>query len=208
MTYDVVVDGKSHRLELTKGEKTWLCKVDDQQIEVDAALTARDVMSILLAGDAFEVKRERSLEGELHLVIGSARYAVDVQDPRSLRTRRAAEGGEAGPQKITAPMPGKVVRVMVAEKDEVKVGQGVLVMEENLAFNILHGSKKRWFQSGNLKSAGEYELGICIRETEFSETGETVREYALTESDCHFEILRRYRSGSIARLIEDRKRRA
>jgi biotin carboxyl carrier protein len=128
MTYDVVVDGKTHRLELTKGEKTWLCKVDDQQIEVDAALTARDVMSILLGGDAFEVKRERSLGGNLHLVIGSARYAVDVQDPRSLRTRRAA-GGEAGPQQLTAPMPGKIVRVMVAEKDEVKVGQGVLVME-------------------------------------------------------------------------------
>jgi biotin carboxyl carrier protein len=62
-------------------------------------------------------------------VIGSACYAVDVQDPRSLRTRRAAGGGEAGPQQLTAPMPGKIVRVMVAEKDEVKVGQGVLVME-------------------------------------------------------------------------------
>jgi len=87
------------------------------------------VMSILLGGDAFEVKRERSLQGELHLVIGSARYAVDVQDPRSLRTRRGSGGGEAGPQKITAPMPGKIVRVMVSEKDEVKAGQGVIVME-------------------------------------------------------------------------------
>jgi antitoxin component YwqK of YwqJK toxin-antitoxin module len=85
--------------------------------------------------------------------------------------------------------------------------EGVLVMEENLAFNILHGSKRRWFQNGNLKSTGEYELGICIRETEFSETGETVRHYALTKSDWHFKILKRYRSGSLARLIEDRKRR-
>jgi biotin carboxyl carrier protein len=129
MIYDVVVDGKTHRLELTKGERTWLCKVDDHMIEVDAALTARDVLSVLVGGDAFEIKRERSLQGELHLVIGSARYAVEVQDPRSLRTRRAAAGGEAGPQKITAPMPGKIVRVMVAEKGEVKAGQGVIVME-------------------------------------------------------------------------------
>jgi biotin carboxyl carrier protein len=129
MTYDVLVDGKTHRLELTRNEKTWLCKVDDQQIEVDAALTARDVMSILLGGDAFEVKRERSLQGELHLVIGSARYAVEVQDPRSLRTRRAAGGGQAGPQRITAPMPGKIVRVMVAPNDQVKAGQGIIVME-------------------------------------------------------------------------------
>jgi len=43
--------------------------------------------------------------------------------------RYAAAGGEAGPQRITAPMPGKIVRISVAEKEEVKAGQGVLVME-------------------------------------------------------------------------------
>lgn len=129
MTYDVIVDGKTHRLELTQGEKTWRCKVDGHEIEVDAALTARDVMSVLVGGDSFEIKRERSLQGELHLVIGSARYAIDVQDPRSLRTRRAAGETEAGPQKITAPMPGKIVRISVAVGDEVKAGQGVIVME-------------------------------------------------------------------------------
>src|SRR6516164_11580131 len=129
MTYDVVVDGKTHRLELTKGETSWRCQVDGHSLEVDAALTARDVLSVLIGGDAFEIKRERSLSGDVHLVIGSARYAIDVQDPRSLRTRRAAGGGEAGPQKITAPMPGKIVRITVAETDEVKAGQGVIVME-------------------------------------------------------------------------------
>jgi len=129
MTYDVLVDGKTHRLELTRGESTWLCKIDDEPVEVDAALTARDVLSVLVGNKAYEIKRERSLQGELHLVIGSARYAVDVQDPRSLRTRRAAGAGEAGPQKLTAAMPGKIVRIMVKEKDEVKGGQAVLVME-------------------------------------------------------------------------------
>jgi biotin carboxyl carrier protein len=129
MTYDVVVDGKTHQIELTQGDKTWHCKLDGQVIDVDAALTARDVLSILVEGKAYEIKRERSLQGELHMVIGSARYAVDVQDPRSLRTRRAVAGTEAGPQRLRAPMPGKVVRINVQEKDEVKAGQGILVME-------------------------------------------------------------------------------
>jgi len=98
-------------------------------MEVDAALTARDVLSLLIGNKAYEIKRERSLLGELHVVIGSARYAVDVQDPRSLRTRRAAAGAEAGPQKVNAAMPGKIVRIMVKEKDEVAAGQPLLVME-------------------------------------------------------------------------------
>src|SRR5271167_3518978 len=129
MTYDVVVDGKTHQLELTQGERAWHCKIDGQQMDVDAALTARDVLSVLVGGKAYEIKRERSLQGELHMVIGSARYAVDVQDPRSLKTRRAVAGSDAGPQKIKAAMPGKIVRILVAEGDEVKAGQGVIVME-------------------------------------------------------------------------------
>src|SRR5512135_946185 len=123
MTYDIIVDGKTHRVELTRGEKLWSCRIDGQEMEVDAALTARDVLSVLVGGKAYEVKRERSLQGELHMVIGSARYAVDVQDPRSLKTRRAIAGAEAGPQRIKAPMPGKIVRIMVAEGEEVKSGQ-------------------------------------------------------------------------------------
>jgi biotin carboxyl carrier protein len=129
MTYDVLVDGKTHQVELQRGEKLWSCKVDGQAIEVDAALTARDVLSVLVGGKAYEIKRERSLQGDLHMVIGSARYAVDVQDPRSLRTRRAVAGAEAGPQKVKAAMPGKIVRILVSENDEVKAGQGLLVME-------------------------------------------------------------------------------
>ena len=129
MTYDVVVDGKTHHVEVTRGEKLWSCKVDGQEMEVDAALTARDVLSVLIGDKAYEIKRECSLQGEIHMVIGSARYAVDVQDPRSLRTRRAVAGAEAGPQKIKAAMPGKIVRLLVAEGEEVKAGQGVIVME-------------------------------------------------------------------------------
>jgi biotin carboxyl carrier protein len=129
MIYDVVVDDKIHQVELKRGEKSWLCKVDGQDIEVDAELTTRDVLSVLVGNKAYEIKRERSLQGELHMVIGSARYSVEVQDPRSLRTRRALAGVEAGPQKVKAPMPGKIVRVLVAEKDQVKAGQGIIVME-------------------------------------------------------------------------------
>jgi len=129
MTYDIVVDGKTHRVELTKGESTWQCTIGGERMAIDAALTARDVLSILVDNKAYEIKRERSLRGDLHMVIGSARYAVDVQDPRSLRTRRAAAGTEAGPQKLAAAMPGKIVRILVKEKDEVKAGQGILVME-------------------------------------------------------------------------------
>ena len=97
---------------------------------MDAVLTARDMLSVLVHGKAYEIKRERSLQGELHMVIGSARYAVDVQDPRSLRTRRAVAGTEAGPQKSEGRRcRARSFASSSAEKDEVKAGQGIIVME-------------------------------------------------------------------------------
>lgn len=142
MTYDVIINGTMHRVELTKLDKTWLCKVDDTVMEVDAAFTARDVISILLGGKQYEVKRERSLSGETHMIVGSARYSSDVQDPRSLKTRRSQAAGSEGPQKMAAPMPGKVVRILVGEKDEVEAGQGVIVVEAMKMQNELKSPKK------------------------------------------------------------------
>ena len=81
--------------------------MDGQEIEVDAELTTRDVLSVLVGGKAYEIKRERSLQGELHMVIGSARYAVDVQDPRSLTTRRAIAGARSRPAKSQGSHAGQ-----------------------------------------------------------------------------------------------------
>jgi len=52
-----------------------------------------------------------------------------LRDPRSLRSRQHAAGDEKGPRKIVAPMPGRVVRLLVTENSEVEAGQGIVVVE-------------------------------------------------------------------------------
>ena len=142
MTYDVIIDGTEHRVELEAQGEGWNCRVDGEEIIVDAAFTARDVISMLVDNRAHEIKREYSMLGETHIIIGSERFAAEVRDPRSLRSRRSAAGVGEGPQKILAPMPGKIVRLMVAEKDEVEAGQGLLVVEAMKMQNEIKSPKK------------------------------------------------------------------
>jgi biotin carboxyl carrier protein len=142
MTYEVLIDGAPHRVELEKDSNLWRCRVDDQEIELDAAMTTRDVMSILVYGKAHEVKCEYSLNGDIHLILGSERFAVEVRDPRSFRSRKATAKAAEGPQKITAPMPGKIVRIMVSAGDEVEAGQGILVVEAMKMQNEIKSPKK------------------------------------------------------------------
>src|SRR3954447_18353564 len=128
MIYEISVDGKNYRLELNKEEGRWRCALDGMAVNVDAVIARRDVMSVIIEGTAYEVKRERT-ESDLHLWVKSVRFAVDVRDPRSLRSRRAKAGGVEGPQKLLAPMLGKIVRVILPAGSGVEAGEGVLVIE-------------------------------------------------------------------------------
>src|SRR5262250_132965 len=110
MTYEVNVQGNSHRLELDRVDGQWSCRVDGHEVQIDAVLARRDVLSILIGGKAYEVKRERT-PLDMHLWVGSARFAVRLRDPRSLRGRATPDDGK-GPRNLVAPMPGKVVRVL------------------------------------------------------------------------------------------------
>jgi biotin carboxyl carrier protein len=85
------------------------------------------VYSILMDGRSYEARVEEH-PGMLVVVIDGYRFEIDVRDPRRLR-RGAAGRGADGVQTITAPMPGKVVRVLVAPGDAVEAGQGLLVVE-------------------------------------------------------------------------------
>jgi biotin carboxyl carrier protein len=141
MVYDVIIDDKSYRLELERASGKWQCKLDGREVEMDAVLARRDVLSILIAGKAYEIKRERTAT-DLHYWVGSARYSAELRDPRSLRSRQRAAGDEHGPRKLIAPMAGKVVRVLLQEKSEVEAGQGVLVVEAMKMQNEIKSPKK------------------------------------------------------------------
>ena len=79
--------------------------------------------SVLWAGQSFEAV----VESDAVLVDG-ARIAALSRDPRNW-SAADAHAGAAGPAHVASPMPGKIVRVLVNDGDEVAEGQGILVVE-------------------------------------------------------------------------------
>ncbi len=151
MTYEITIDGKQHRLDLSRADGLWSCRLDGREVDVDAILVMPGVLSLRLGNRSYEVRREM-LAGETHVWVGSSRFTVEVRDPRSLRGRsRSAE--DHGPRKITAPMPGKIVRVLVASGAEVEAGEGILVVEAMKMQNEIKSPKKGTLQK-ILVSAG------------------------------------------------------
>jgi biotin carboxyl carrier protein len=85
------------------------------------------VYSVLLEGRSYEARIE-SGDGRVVVFIEGHRFEVQVADPRRW-SRQAARGGTDERLNVVAPMPGKIVRLLVAPGDAVAAEQGLLVVE-------------------------------------------------------------------------------
>ncbi len=123
----------------------WQVAVDGRTIEIDSEQLASvkqvepGVYSVLLDGASYEIRLIETSQG-LSAEVAGRRFSVEVRDPRDTsRGSRASVG--SGRQNVTAPMPGKVVRVLVNVGDAVEVGQGLVVVEAMKMQNEMKASR-------------------------------------------------------------------
>jgi biotin carboxyl carrier protein len=141
MIYDVSIENTNYRLELNRTPTGWTCSLNGRPVQLDAVLIRSGVLSLLIESKAYEVKREK-VGSEVHLWVGNQHYAAELRDPRSLRNLKDGAGRQQGSSKLTAPMPGKVVRLLVNENDKVEAGQGIVVVEAMKMQNEIKSPKK------------------------------------------------------------------
>ena len=143
MKYEIHMQGNSRTVDVeANGASSFRARLDGQAASADAVETAPDTYSILLDGRAFEarVSDDGSDDGLLVRCAG-ADFRVQVRDPRSWRARRHSALEASGPQRVLAPMPGKVVRVLVAAGEEVEAGRGLVVVEAMKMQNEIRAPK-------------------------------------------------------------------
>jgi len=102
-------------------------EIDPDSSGAQIAAVEPGVYSVLMDGRSYEARIEQS-NGCVVVFIDGHRFAVEIHDPRRW-SRQAGRQGAEGRLNVTAPMPGKIVRLLVAEGDAVAAGQGLLVME-------------------------------------------------------------------------------
>jgi biotin carboxyl carrier protein len=140
MKYDVTIGGKNYQLELGRDASRWSCLLDGFAVDVDAIAVQPGVLSLRVGNETYEVKCERRPD-HVQVWVRSECYAAEVRDPRSLPARTRATD-DHGPRKLTAPMSGKIVRVLTREGSEVDAGAGVVVVEAMKMQNEIKSPKK------------------------------------------------------------------
>jgi len=136
MKLDVRIGGRTRSVEIARENSRAAARghlglrIDGEEINADVAEVGAGAYSILLGGQALEARvQPAAAGGALVVTSGGREFSVQVIDPRVWRGRRGGALEIEGRQQIAAPMPGKVVRVLVAQGARVEAGQGLLVVE-------------------------------------------------------------------------------
>jgi biotin carboxyl carrier protein len=161
MNYEIVINGAQRRVEFTPsmhGAPRVTFTVDGRLVEADAIRISSGAYSIIIGGRSLEVAAEETSSGLL-MRVNEREFHVEIIDPRSWRRGGGAGIELEGRQQLIAPMPGKIVRVLVAVGEKVNAGQGLLVIEAMKMQNEIRspksGTVEKLAREGQTVNAGE-----------------------------------------------------
>jgi biotin carboxyl carrier protein len=164
MKFEIQLTGagvkRKHVVRFERKSDVSTISLDGHIVDADAIQIGPNVVSVMLGGQSFELHISRSADGTLKLRCGQQEFSADITDPRAWRGRKHGAVEVEGRQEILAPMPGKVVRVLVAVGDAVEAGEGLLVVEAMKMQNEIRSPKsgkvERLFaKEGQNVNAGE-----------------------------------------------------
>lgn len=121
-------DGADIPVEVERYGSGYRVRLDDRWLVVDLVEAGRYIRSLRFEdGTQFSVVHHR--DGNEHEVsLAGSTFHLELIDPLSLKRKRLEEESGGGGV-VTAPMPGRVVRLLAEKGDSVRKGAGLLILE-------------------------------------------------------------------------------
>src|ERR1700720_2736142 len=140
MKLEIALNGKAHQVELAQIGDRLRCTIDGTPLEADAVQIGPGIYSILIDGESLEVRVEPD-GGGLRLAAGGQAWRAEMRERRQWRRNRSGGVEAEGRQQVSAPMPGKIVRVLVRTGETVGAKQGLFVVEAMKMQNEIRSPK-------------------------------------------------------------------
>jgi biotin carboxyl carrier protein len=139
MPFIAKLGGQNYTIEIEEtGKSVYRVAVDGNEFLVDGKKTGRTNYSLIVDNRSFEIEVDHT-EDEYRVLVDGRNYHIHLVDER----RMLGGGGQSGVQlqgrqKVSVPMPGKVIAVLVSEGDKVETGQGLVIVEAMKMENEVH----------------------------------------------------------------------
>ncbi|MDX2042294.1 MAG: acetyl-CoA carboxylase biotin carboxyl carrier protein subunit [Acidobacteriota bacterium] len=129
MKLQIEIDGQSKEAEFVTVNGLAQLKLGEQTHSAEVSQPEPDFYVVQLNNRVYRCAVDKLPTGDTEIVVNGKRFPVKVRDKKHLRGNVGVDTGAGGKATLVSPMPGKIVRVLLAVGDEVTANQGVLVVE-------------------------------------------------------------------------------
>ena len=162
MKHSVIIDGKSFDLELVRSSDGQRIEAQIDGKKYDLHVQAVEPGVYWLAWNHRSIEISVSPNGDAYVAsVDGHRMNDEIVDARTA-LRKAAQHGHAGTVELRAPMPGKIVKVLVHEGATVETNQGLLVIEAMKMQNELKSPKKGTIRKIGVKETAAVNAGDLL----------------------------------------------
>ncbi len=141
MKYTAMIDGQRVEISLNRKENGVIeAEIGGRSYRVEGKAVEPGIYWFRWNNRSLEIGVSQTLDSYVVSLAGH-RIPVEILDARTA-IRRAAQHGHDGVVQIRAPMPGKVIKVLVVEGAEVQSNQGIVVLEAMKMQNEIKSPKK------------------------------------------------------------------
>ena len=125
------IEGGRHELDIKREGARVTALVDGRRYELEASELERGAYLLLEGGRVFDchVTKSDAQREVLEVSVSNRSYQVTLANPKRLRGAAQMGAHADGSVEVVAPMPGKVVRVLVSAGAQVEAGAGLVVVE-------------------------------------------------------------------------------
>ena len=178
-TYEIFIDGKSRKVELTKtGETAFEVKIGDKKSHVELQTSKAKVekqFSIKMGEKTYKIGlQEFDREKPFPIKVEEASFKAEVKTPTIKRALTTTESTPLAPSKktlvqrqvtegaVTAPMTGKIISVKVKKGDQVKFSQVLCIIEAMKMENEINAPKAGTVQEVNVSAGSSVSEGEIL----------------------------------------------
>ena len=131
MKLHAVIDDYQADIQIADDGGRVVAEIDDRRYELDVRETGPNSYLLISNGRVFDCRVEGRPESgkPVAVIVGTTHCAVTLTDRKRLSSSASATGHGDDAARIIAPMPGKVVRVLVGVGSQVEAGAGIIVVE-------------------------------------------------------------------------------
>jgi biotin carboxyl carrier protein len=141
-----------------------VAEIDDRHYELEVHESSANSYLLLAEHRVFNCRVEGRPESRksLDVIVGTTRYAVTLIDPKRLRGTATASGQADEAARIVAPMPGRIVRILVELGSHVEIGAGLIVVEAMKMQNEMKSPKSGTIVALNVQAGATVNGGDVL----------------------------------------------